>query len=86
MILDQSKVEQSANGAEHESQGQARSEARRPWVKYTKEVPRPEGPKYLLRPFRAGRTFLMVTRGDVPTKSGLAPGFHIPRLWRSDEP
>jgi len=25
---------------------------------------------------------MIVTRGDVPTKSGLAPGYHIPRLWR----
>ena len=27
-------------------------------------------------------SLVYVTRGDVPTKSGLAPGYHIPRLRR----
>jgi hypothetical protein len=51
------KSKQSANGAEYESQGQARSEAERDTPGYREHtVSRPEGPKLprQLRPFRAG--------------------------------
>jgi hypothetical protein len=44
---------------------------------------RPEGPKYVFRPFQGLAKFSLVTRGDVPTKSGLAPGYNISRLRRS---
>jgi hypothetical protein len=54
----------SAEGAKYNSQG--KREARRPWLSHTKMPPRPEGPKYVFRPFRAGALlFINVTRGDA---------------------
>jgi hypothetical protein len=59
------KSQESANGAEYESQGQARSAS--PLVGYTKEGPRPEGPKYASYPALSGlgKIFDFVTRGDA---------------------
>jgi hypothetical protein len=62
-----SKVEQSANGAEYESQGQARSEAERVAPGYQEHMAsRPEGPKYPGNYALSGLEFLIVfTRGDA---------------------
>jgi hypothetical protein len=62
------KSKQSAKGADYESQGQARSEAER-------VAP---GERKRSDPALKARN----TR-DISAYSALAPGFHIPRLWRS---
>ena len=62
------KSKESAEGAQCESQGQARaSEARRPWVAIQRERLRPVGPKYhwYYALLRATRKFNNVTRGDA---------------------
>ena len=62
------KSKESAEGAQCESQGQARaSEARRPWVAIQRERLRPVGPKYhwYYALLKATRKFNNVTRGDA---------------------
>jgi hypothetical protein len=88
----------SANGAIYESQGhvyaprarnmkaRGKREARRPWLPRACRA-RPEGPKYFLRitPFSGLDRFGCLYQGRrAPLRFALAPGFHIPRLWRCD--
>src|SRR6185295_10862529 len=74
----------SAEGAQYESQGQVRSEAKHvaPGCDPRARV-RPERPKYLSRPFRATQAFFSFTQGRrASLRFALAPGFHISRRWR----
>jgi hypothetical protein len=81
------KSKQSAKGAEYESQGQVPSKARHVAPGYDMhEQIRPERPKYerVLRAFSAGPDLFVSYQGRrAPLRFTLAPGFHIPRLWRS---
>jgi len=71
---------QSANGAEYDSQGQARSAS--PLVRDNCKLTRPERPKYdkVLRPFRLHGLFICYPGA---TRFALAPGYCISRRWRS---
>jgi len=71
----------SAEGAEYESQGQARSAS--PLVTQQTTGPRPERPKYYY-----ALSGLMSVCWLLPgaTRFALAPGFHISRRWRSGTP
>src|SRR5215213_6170789 len=72
----------SANGAKYKSQGQATKE-RRPWDHVSTRVWSPERGvirAHICRPYRPdGAHFLL----PGATRFALAPGFHIPRRWRS---
>jgi len=72
--------DQSANGAEYESQGQARSAS--PLEKDNQPVRALKG-RNLFGYF--GLSGLDIVWSVVPgaTRCALAPGFHIPRRWRS---
>jgi hypothetical protein len=73
----------SAEGAEYESQGQARSGAERvvPGNRI-KGQPSPEKGVIYFGPSGLGRA-RFVTRGDALASLALAPGFYISRRWRS---
>jgi len=71
------RSKKSANGATYESQGQARSEAKRvaPGKHTEIAAPRPERPKYsALSGLNA--SFILVTRGDV-----LRSASHLPQAF-----
>jgi len=60
-------------------------EARRPCWLRTPKRRRGLKAEIVLRPFQGCVASLGGDpRGDVPTKSGLAPGYYIARRWRSD--
>ena len=68
------------------ARGKSRLVGTSPLVTSTKEMSRPERPKFcttVLRPFRALSRAGEFIQGGRPDKSGLAPGYHISRRWRS---
>jgi hypothetical protein len=81
------KSKQSAKGAKYESQGQARSEAERVAPgerKRSDPALKARNTRDIFGPFRPYLIVHIATRGDVPRLApALAPGFHIPCLWRS---
>ena len=58
-------------------------EARRPWLPKSKIHGALKGRNKYFGPSDLYRVSVCLTRGDVPTKSELAPCFYIPRLRRS---
>jgi len=80
-------AKRSAKGAEYESQGQARSEAERVAPGYRNRLKRAlkvrNSIAYLFRSFRASGSFTFYQGRRAPLRFALAPGFHIPRRWRS---
>jgi len=71
----------SAKGAQYESQGQARSEAERvaPGALKVREIS-----SSIIPLFQSFTATCAVNQGRRASRcSALAPGFHIPRLWRS---
>ena len=63
-----------------------RSETRRPMVKYPERDQGLKGrnKRHRIRPFeRADSIIFLVYQGRrAPLRFALAPGYHIPRLWR----
>jgi len=73
-------VSQSAEGAEYESQGQARSAS--PLVKTKKVLAlKRRNSLVCMSALQASNSFCYSLPGA--TRFALAPGFHISRLWRS---
>src|ERR1043166_7818031 len=73
----------SAEGAEYESQGQARSEAERVAPGCVKpKATRPERPKYPHRYYALSGLIRALLSYPGATRFALAPGYHIPRLRR----
>src|SRR6202008_3028917 len=71
---------QSANGAQYDSQGQARSAS--PLVCGNCKLRRPERPKYDRYYALSGLHGLFICYPGA-TRFALAPGYHISRRWRS---
>jgi hypothetical protein len=74
------KARDSAAGAEYESQGQARSAS--PLETNKNAPPALKGRNTYLGLSGLSPSFMDLTRGDALASLALAPGFHIPRLWR----
>ena len=74
------QVNHSAEGAKYESQGQARSAS--PLVKSHQTRLRPEGPEYRVPYYALFRADALLILLPGATRFALAPGYHIPRLWR----
>src|ERR1700741_1865764 len=72
---------ESANGAQYDSQGQARSAS--PLVCDTCKLRRPERPKYDTYYALSGLHGLLIFYPGA-TRFALASGYHIARRWRSD--
>ena len=78
-------AEPSAEGAEYESQGQARSAS--PLVSDNQTIPALKGRNLagVISAFQASNVCGPGNQGRrAPLRFALAPGFHIPRRWRSE--